>query len=400
MGVGKIKFLSFIVFLMLLIFPPEAIAAPTLKEYNNISKTGQKAQIIWQLSGLGKPSGQMIMTLDGKLITTSSNKMICFDEHGELLWETKIKGSKMGNPILVENGSIITAGKGMVVETKPNGARGWSFTALPSSKDKEPQIAGGVNEIIYLPLPYGLYALDFKGRVLWIFSPWHSSDHFTVKSKDKRIFIECAADEHFFYAIYGDEKGSYKLIAIDNKGNYHWDYWLGDILDVHILPGGSEKVYVTATLKPGQGTRGSKSSSSKLNHGQILCFDCRNGQKPLWQGSVKTAGNLTEPVIAGNLLYVNGGSKLYALDLASGNIRLEQRFLHLVSPPAVDAVNNRIYAGSNKGVLYAINSDGRLDWSLQLEGAIEQSPRLGYDGYIYIYTQKGNLYKIKDLANS
>jgi len=67
--------------------------------------------------------------------------------------------------------------------------------------------------------------------------------------------------------------------------------------------------------------------------------------------------------------------------------------------PAIDEKSKRIYAGSSKGTLYAIGSNGRLDWSRELEGAIEQVPLLGPDGYIYVCTQKGNLYKIRDNAS-
>lgn len=394
------KRLSVIVLIMLFIFPPPVAAAPKLKQYNNAFETRQTAQILWQLSGLGKPSEQLIMVPDDKLIAVTGNKMLCVNPQGRLLWEAKAGSGKMGNPVLVGNGSIFTSGKGLVAETKINGATGWSFTALPGGKDKEPQMAGGANNILYLPLPYALYALDTSGHAIWTFSAWDSSDRHSVKTPAKRTFIECAADQEAFYAIYADDKGSFRLIAIDNNGKHLWTYSLGDILSAHIVPGRQDKVYVTTTLKPGQRTGGGKSSTSKLNQGRVYCFVRNEGKQPLWQYNVNIADSLTEPVIANDLLYVSGGSTLYALDLASGKLRWEQQLLNLVSPPAVDAASGRIYAGSSEGVLYAINSSGRLDWSRELEGAIEKAPVLGSDGFLYVCTQKGNLYKIRDKANN
>lgn len=393
------KRILIIVIAILFIFPPLVQAAPKLERYNNALESREKAQIIWKLSGLGKPSEQLIMLPGDKLIILTGNKMLCVNQQGQLLWEAKAGSGKMGNPVLAGNGSIYTAGKGMVVETKINGVSGWSFTALPGGKDKEPQIAGGSNNIIYLPLPYALYALDTDGHAIWTFSPWNNSDRFTVKTPTKRTFLTCAADKQAFYAVYADEKGSYELITIDSKGKQLWTYWLGDVLDAHILPGGQDKVYVTATLKPSQRQGSGKSSSRKLNQGRIYCFTTSEGKKPLWEYNVKIADSLTEPVLADNLLYVSGGSNLYALDADTGNLRLENRFLNLFSPPLVNTVDGRIYAGSSKGLLYAIISSGRMDWSRELEGAIEQAPLLSSDGFIYVCTQKGNLYKIRDNAS-
>jgi outer membrane protein assembly factor BamB len=388
--------LVFMIFLF--IFPLAAQAAPKLEQYNHPSETGQKGQIIWKLSGLGKPSEPLILVPDDKLIILAGNKMLCINLQGNLLWETKVGNGKMGNPIVTENGSIFTAGKGMVVETKINGAQGWSFTVLPAGKDKEPQLAGGPNNLIYLPLPYALYAINTNGHTVWNFSPWDNSDRFTTKTADKRSFMDCTADEHTFYAVYADEKAAYKMVAIDRRGNRLWTYWLGDLIGVNILPGEQERVYVTATFKPSKRQGGGKSSSGKLNQGRIYCFDRNNGKKPLWQYNVKITDTLTAPVLSNGLLYVIGGNNIYILDADTGILKYENQLANLVSVPAVDENSKRVYAGSSKGLLYAIGSNGRLDWHRELEGDIETAPLLGPDGYIYVCTQKGNLYKIRDNA--
>ena len=392
------KRLLAVLMIFLCIFPLTVQAAPTLEQYNYPSETRQKGQIIWKLSGVGKPSEPLLLVPNDRLIILTGSKMLCIDLQGNLLWETKVGNGKMGSPIITENGTIFTAGKGMVVETKINGARGWSFTALPGGKDKEPQLAGGLDNLIYLPLPYALYALDPKGHTVWNFSPWDNSDRFTTKNKDKRSFMDCAADEQTFFTVYADEKAAYKLVAIDNSGNRLWTYWLGDLIGVNILPGEQERVYVTATLKPSKRPGGGKSSSGKLNQGRIYCFDRNSGKKPLWQYNVKISDCLTAPVLSGGQLYVVGGSNIYGLDADAGTLKFENRLLDLVSVPAVNENNRRIYAGSSKGHLYAIGSNGRLDWFRQLEGAVEHTPLLGMDGYIYVCTQKGNLYKIRDNA--
>jgi outer membrane protein assembly factor BamB len=397
MGGMAMKRTLLIVLALLFIFPSFVHAAPKLESFNKPAETRQKAQIIWQLSGLGKPSEQPIALPDGRLLILTGNKMFCVDQQGKLLWEAKAGSGKMGNPVLSENGSIFTAAKGTVTEIKPNGVSGWSFVVLPGGKDKEPQMAGGKNDMIYLPLPHALYALDARGHTVGIFSPWDNTDRFTVKSPDKRTFMTCAADAQAFYAVYADEKSNYKMIAIDNKGKHLWTYWLGDVLSAHILAPDNDKIYITATLKPSQRQGSGKSGSSKLNRGVIYCFNVNEGKRPIWQYGVRIEGNLTAPVLAGDKVYVCGGSNFYVLDAATGSLKLENRLLNLISPPAVDTVTGRLYAGSSKGSLYAVDlSSGRLDWARELEGAIEQAPIVSSDGFIYVCTQKGSLYKIRD----
>jgi outer membrane protein assembly factor BamB len=384
--------------IFMFIFPPMVLAAPKLENCNAVAESSQKGQVIWKVSGLGKISEKVIIVPDDKLIIAGGNRIYCVNLQGKLLWEAKTASGKIANPVVADNGSIYTAGKGQVIETKINGTRGWSFTVLPGGKDKEPQMAGGSGNLIYLPLPYALYALNTSGHSVWVFTPWDSCDRHTTQIPGKRSFITCAADEQSFYTVYADEKGSYRIIAIDSKANKLWNNWLGDIIDVHILPGGQDKVYVTATFKSSKRPGKGKSSTAKLNQGRIYCFN-RNTGKELWQYKVNITDTLTEAVLYDDELYVTGGSNLYVLDANNGILKWETRLLDLSSPPGIDENSRRLYAGSSEGKLYAVNSSGRLDWSRQLEGAIYQAPLLGPDGYIYVCTQKGNLYKIKDNAN-
>ncbi|MDQ0285900.1 outer membrane protein assembly factor BamB [Desulfofundulus luciae] len=38
-------------------------------------------------------------------------------------------------------------------------------------------------------------------------------------------------------------------------------------------------------------------------------------------------------------------------------------------------------------------------WDLELDGAVDRPPLVGPDGYLYIVTDKGSLYKILDAGN-
>jgi len=84
----------------LFIFPSLVQAAPKLESYTSVSETRQKAQIVWRLSGLGKPSEQLLMLPDNRLLIITGNKMLCVNQQGKLLWEAKAGSGKMANPVL------------------------------------------------------------------------------------------------------------------------------------------------------------------------------------------------------------------------------------------------------------------------------------------------------------
>ncbi len=72
--------------IFIFIFPLTAQAAAKLEQYNHPSETRQKGQIIWKLSGLGKPSEPLILVPDDKLIILAGSKMLCINLQGNLLW--------------------------------------------------------------------------------------------------------------------------------------------------------------------------------------------------------------------------------------------------------------------------------------------------------------------------
>ena len=60
--------------------------------------------------------------------------------------------------------------------------------------------------------------------------------------------------------------------------------------------------------------------------------------------------------------------------------------------PAVGS-DGSVYVSGADGVLYAVNPDGRLRWSLKIEGA-GSSPTIGPGGTVYLCNDKGDLYAV------
>jgi outer membrane protein assembly factor BamB len=65
------------------------------------------------------------------------------------------------------------------------------------------------------------------------------------------------------------------------------------------------------------------------------------------------------------------------------------------SSPAVDPGRDMIYVGSNDNKLYAINSNGSLEWAFTTGGDVISSPAVGSDGTIYVGSNDNRVYAIR-----
>lgn len=394
--------LTLIMLFMLFTFLPVAAASsqPQLDKFNQTAELQQPAQISWRLSRLGKLSGDIIAGPNGTLLLPLGNSMACIDLQGNVLWETKGTSSgTLGQLVISGNNSIYAAYRSSIQEIKLNGTNGWNFSVYSESKGSTaPLLASGANDdILYLPLQNALYALNPSGNLLWMLSPWYSSDADATKMITAVQFLACAADKQAFYVVDGGKKGGYQLAAVSKKGKPLWTYWLGDITQSKLLIAEDGRVIVTASSKKSpSGAKGSK-QSAKMYPQKVYSFRIENGSSPEWQYTLKTTTELSVPIIYKNkTIYLTGGNRLYALSADNGSIIWEEPLLNLVSPPAADPQTEHIYAGSSDGYLFAVNQSGHMVWQRTLDGSIDQAPLIGRDGFLYVFTQKGSLYKIKD----
>ncbi|MEN6348855.1 MAG: PQQ-binding-like beta-propeller repeat protein [Syntrophomonas sp.] len=391
----KRLFLSTLLVLFLLVNIIPCQAASQLKIYSLTEQAAQQGQIIWKFTGLGKTTEDMVMAPNGNLLIPAGGKLICVDSNGRILWENKTSGGNMGRLVALDNGSIFSSSGSTIQETKFNGANGWSCSIFSAAKAaKATMLAGGPNSILYMPMPDALYGINTSGHYTWMLSPWDSSQASASKVLNPYTFLDCTTDKQAFYAVCGENKGSYKIAAIDTQGKKLWTYWLGDVISAHLLADGKGQLFLVATFK--DTSSGNSSGTDKLNISRVYCFRSENG-KSVWQSTYSITDEMTAPCLVGNdVLYVTGGNKIHALDAGKGTRLWDYTLLNLVSPPIVSLDGQRIYAGSSDNVLYAVNNTGRLAWSRNLDGAIERVPVSADGSYIYVMTQKGTLYKLLD----
>jgi len=343
-------------------------------------------KIIWQVSRLGKPT-DLNLGPNGLLYLPSGNKLIVVDDNGQKLLETAgAGGGKAGRPVFDARGSIFSPGSASIQEIKLNGSNGWDFAVYGSNSNKAAQLTFGPGNLLYLPLPSGLYALNTEGHYKWMMQQWDSEDANRTQAVNGRVILACAGNNQAVFVATGTKSKENSLVAVNGEGKVLWRYWLGDIKAVNLATGLDGRLYVTVN----------PSKIDRLNRGKVYVFDRKGDGRPLWEYSVNY-NDLTAPTTSEHgLLYFCAGNILFALNQADGTEAWRDPLCEVVTQPTVDEVSRRVYLGTDDNRLLAVNSQGRLDWDLTLDGKVSCRPLLGQGGILYVATDKGSLYKIKD----
>jgi hypothetical protein len=382
--------------IIVFIFVPGASATEKLENYSQTTEAYQLAQISWQLNGLGRLSGDMAVTPNGDILLPLGSNMVCVDPDGNILWKSAaVSSSSLGTPIVSENGSVFNAVGSSVQAFKPNGNSAWNFSVYFGKMNvKTPLLAYGLDNRLYLPLSDAVYSLDLDGGCQWMLSSWDSSEAYMTKPDTSREILACTADKQDFYFVYGEKNTGYMLAAVSNQGKFLWTYWLGDITKADLLPGEDGTIFATVSLNT---SSSSKDKSGKpLKTGKVYEFRINNGITPVWQQTVKTGGELNAPVYKEQNLYVTGSGRMIALNVSDGSVIWQEPIPDLVSAPSIDPQTGHIYAGGSNDYLFAVDQSGQLAWYRLLDSPISYPPLIGTDGYLYVFTDKGCLYKIKD----
>lgn len=343
-------------------------------------------QVIWQLKNVGKLTSELQLGPNGLFYAQAGNKLTVADENGRKLWDTTVAGaSKVGRPVFDSRGSVFIPGNSLVQEIKLNGGKGWSFTVASQGSKAAAQLTTGPGDLLYLILPTALYALDTAGHYQWMVMQWGLESAGSAKIGESFNISACAGNEHAIFVIIGRKNGGSSLLALSEEGKIYWRYSLGEVKDAQLVTGKDGRLY--ATVNPNK--------TGRAKYGTVYAFDSNNG-KLLW--SYKTNyNNLTAPTVsAQGLLYFCAEEGLFALNEADGKEAWSQKFLKVISPPAVDESSGRVYLGTKDKRLLAVTPAGRLDWDLDLGANVSKPPLVGPDGFIYVVTDAGVLYKIKD----
>lgn len=344
-------------------------------------------RVVWQVPRLGKPSAELQVGPNGLYYLPSGSKLAVVDDSGRKLWEAAgPAGGGAGRPLFDTHGSIFFPGSALIQEIKLNGSIGWNFTVYQGKSSTTAQLTAGPGSLLYLPLPAALYAVDTVGHYKWTMLRWDTEDANRTQAVAKREILACAGNNQAVFVVYGEKKEGFSLAAVNGEGMILWRYWLGDIKTAGLVPGPDGRLYVTVN----------PTKVDRLNRGKVYAFDGDGEGSPRWSYSV-IHDDLTAPTLSEHgLLYFCAGEKLYALNRADGTEAWCEPLYKAISRPAVDDASGRIYLGTDDKRLLAVSPQGRLVWELALDDKASWQPLVGSGGYLYVVTDTGSLYKIKD----
>ncbi|OPX94827.1 MAG: outer membrane biogenesis protein BamB [Pelotomaculum sp. PtaB.Bin104] len=369
-----ISFLS-----LLLFFAVSAPPAECLGEWS--------PRVIWQAPGLGKLSSELQIGPNGLFYALSGDKMAVVDENGNKLWETAGSGgNKSGRPVFDSRGSIFIPGNSLIQEIKLNGSNGWNFTVCQDNSKSTTQLTTGPDDLLYLHLPSALYAVDTAGHYKWMVLQWGRGDTDSTQIEEGLNIMASAGNDHAVFVILGKKKEGYSLMALSGEGKIYWRCSLGEIKGANLVTGKDGRIYATVNPK----------KIDRSNKGAVYAFDSEGDGSPLWSHRLE-CDDLTAPTLSEHgLLYFCAGERLYALNQDDGTEAWYQILTKAISRPSVDESSRRVYLGTEDNRLLAVSSLGRLDWELTLDGKVSMQPLVVPGGYLYVVTDAGILYKIKD----
>ncbi|MCL2766278.1 MAG: PQQ-binding-like beta-propeller repeat protein [Peptococcaceae bacterium] len=342
----------------------------------------------WKMANMGKLSSDLQIGPNGLFYGYSGNKLTVFDDKGQKLWDVTNKSGSGNNPsmpVFDYTGSVFMPGNNMFQEIKLNGSTGWNFNVYAQNSSAQSLLTAGPGRLLYLHAPTGLYAVDTVGRYRWMLNQWDMARNTSTKMETFKV-IAAAGDSRVVLSVVARDKGAAQLFAFNQHGEMQWRFPMGEVKNVNLVFGPDELLYVTAN----------PAKVTATSNGALYAFDVLGNGKPLWTYRLQS-DKLSIPTPTNhNQLYFMEGDMVFALDQSTGKEIWSNVFPKANTQPAVDENSKRVYLGGDNNRLIALRPDGRMDWWLDMGSKISRKPLIAPDGYLYVTTDKGDIFKIKD----
>ncbi|MCK4822614.1 PQQ-like beta-propeller repeat protein, partial [bacterium] len=172
------------------------------------------------------------------------------------------------------------------------------------------------------------------------------------------------------------------LCAINKDGTPKWRLHLG--ISYHAGIGVSS---------PAIGDNGTVYTPGMVEGSGLYAINPDGSIKWVYPDSEVSNNNKTPAVASDGTIYIASTHKLIAVD-SDGNLKWTFDLNWFSnSSPAIDN-NGTTYIGTWDHYFYAINPDGTLKWSFETLNNIDSSPAIGSDGTIYFGSWDGYLYAV------
>ena len=329
-------------------------------------------------------------------------------ENNNLKWQYALpNGIINASPVIGSDGTIYIGNSGVVFAISRDGSLKWRYeTHGGGIGDCAPAIS--LDGTIYVPsASYSFYALNPDGTLKWTYqsetnfsysSPSIGADGIVyVGSGNDLLAIKPDGNLLWKYRV-REEVASSRAIALDgtiyvrgrsdylcaiNKdGTLKWRLYLG--ISYHAGIGVSS---------PAIGTDGTIYTPGMVEGSGLYAINPDGSIKWVYLDIEVSNNNKTPAVASDGTIYIAGTGRLIAVD-SDGNLKWTFDLNWFSnSSPAIDD-NGTIYIGTWDHYFCAINPDGTLKWSFETLNNIDSSSAIGTDGTIYFGSWDGYLYAI------
>lgn len=348
--------------------------------------------------------------VDGK---NTDNSLFDAKSNGEVMFTIDIDNQIVGNIVIDYEGNIYFATNTCIYSYTPDGQPRWNFSSsnmdnnsfsglslgrdmliAPMSGDKLYfiNITTGREDIhsnmmagssIYCPVIDENFTIYVSGEkqvssndyylVIITYDNWHTSNSKLISTaKSKPVASPVIIDERHVGILC---ENGFKIIDIEN----------GAVT--------SSINYITVNHRPVVGVGGLIYAFADNSIVSIT----PDGSK-LWQTQVTGGAGkyLAFDSQSGYIYSFNADGALYKYDAQSGEESLVYDFKENISSNILIDRNSNLYFGNDKGVFYALDSDGNMLWKSILNASITNNPVLDEDGNIYVIVNSSKIVKLTD----
>ncbi|WP_236146732.1 PQQ-binding-like beta-propeller repeat protein [Paenibacillus xylanilyticus] len=327
--------------------------------------------IKWSYTTPAPGNASLILDENGSVITKSfiggdpKYSIQAINPNGTLKWVYNTNDEMtMGSPVINKEDKLIIMGADKLKSINLNDGIG---TETKFGEAYPTQIAIDDKGVYYLVGPMRVAAYYPNGTLKWKASHNYSRGSYPILTKTGSLV---------FKAGNGTAGSLYSFNA--ETGQKNWEYG---------LPSNSNNT------APAVSVDGTIYASDRL--GYTYAIDPTGTMKWSFKAdAASTSANIVDPVVShdGTIYVVNATKNLYALN-SDGTIKWVYNTNYGInSSPIVDK-NGDVFFFSQSAA-NAIDKNGKLIWSLSIEGSAFNSPAIAEDGTIYAHANNGILYAI------
>jgi len=375
---------------------------PVMSELHCIDKRGS---LIWNLTIEDRVNPPVTDSDDNIYLATEKGDIYVINKNGQVEWQAKSSGSTFNSPCVSADGNVFISYSVLNEENKKITRSGIDKIKGPGKKEKififseENFGSYPVSDkegTVYATNNKNLYAINPDGTKKWSATMSSPVKTLPVTDKEGNVYMggedgifrafTPAGDLLWFYKTKGSINGS---PVIDEKG---FIYFGSNDGYLYCLDEKGKEEWKFNTGKPVKSSPIISDDTVYINSETGFLYALTGKGKEKWK--LNTGKNILYCVSDRNIYIIKNSETVTAFNEKREKLWNFSFDGKVTAAPSFDENRNMLYAGSEEGILYALDSGGTAEWKFQAEGTINSSPLIDRQGNIYFKTSTGRLYAI------